>query len=356
MMNDQKKNLTILIVDDVQENIEILMEIIDDLCDIAVALDGISALEIVSETSPDLILLDIMMPKMDGYEVCRILKDDVKTKDIPIIFITALGSANAEEKGLIAGAIDYITKPFNPSIVRARVKNHLALCEAERIKRDVDQIIRHDLKSPLMSIINVPQLILMTEQLSDQSVELLKIVENSGVQILSLINRSLDIIKLEQGAYQLNPETVSLLPLFNRIMNELRFHEGTIVNISINFNGKPVEDGLEFKVLGDEVFCYMLFSNLIKNAGEASPSGEVITISLKSEPGVQRVTIHNQGSVPEQIRDRFFEKYITSGKRSGTGLGTYVAAMITKKLGGSIRMESSHERGTTLELSLPAVM
>jgi putative two-component system response regulator len=118
---------SILVVDDTEENIEILVELLSDIYDISVAMDGEDAIESLKKEIPDLILLDIMMPGIDGYEVCEILKNNENTKYIPIIFLTALTDAREEEKGLNLGAVDYITKPFNPSLVKARVKNQLEL-------------------------------------------------------------------------------------------------------------------------------------------------------------------------------------------------------------------------------------
>jgi len=118
---------TILIVDDTEENVDILLSTLGEFYDISVAIDGESALEILENTTPDLILLDIMMPGISGYEVCEWLKRETRTLKIPVIFLTALGEAESEEYGLSLGAVDYITKPFNPSLVKARVKNHLEL-------------------------------------------------------------------------------------------------------------------------------------------------------------------------------------------------------------------------------------
>jgi putative two-component system response regulator len=118
---------TILIVDDMETNIEILRETLGDLYNVSVAMDGQSALKNIPIVQPDLILLDIMMPQIDGYEVCRQLKSDEETQKIPIIFITAMSNIADEHKGLELGAIDYITKPISMPIVRARVRNHLEL-------------------------------------------------------------------------------------------------------------------------------------------------------------------------------------------------------------------------------------
>ena len=118
---------TILVVDDIEANVDILVEVLGDEYDVSVAMDGKSALEGIEEDPPDLILLDIMMPDMDGYEVCRRLKADDCFREIPVIFITAMGDVEDETQGLELGAIDYIVKPISPPIVKARVKNHLAL-------------------------------------------------------------------------------------------------------------------------------------------------------------------------------------------------------------------------------------
>lgn len=133
------KKPTILVVDDTASNIDILLETLGNEYDIMVALDGETALSQAKENQPDVILLDIMMPEMDGYEVCRRLKANKRTTEIPVIFVTAMNELVDEEKGLELGAIDYITKPFSPPIVKARVKNHLLLQLAkEALERQND--------------------------------------------------------------------------------------------------------------------------------------------------------------------------------------------------------------------------
>ncbi|MBF0509160.1 MAG: SpoIIE family protein phosphatase [Deltaproteobacteria bacterium] len=126
-MTKDLSECTILAVDDTEINLDLLVETLGDLYEVIVAVNGFDALEIVASAPPDLILLDIMMPGMDGYEVCRRLKADDRSRDIPVIFITAMGESEDETKGLELGAIDYLTKPINPAIVQARVKNHLQL-------------------------------------------------------------------------------------------------------------------------------------------------------------------------------------------------------------------------------------
>jgi diguanylate cyclase (GGDEF)-like protein len=138
----------VLIIDDVRTNIMVLQTTLGDECEIWSATSGLKGLDLALTQVPDLILLDIMMPEMDGYEVCRILKADPRTKNIPVIFVTAMNETESEAKGLAIGAIDYITKPLNPAIVKARVKNHL------KMKQLQDHLESLSLTDPLTGIAN----------------------------------------------------------------------------------------------------------------------------------------------------------------------------------------------------------
>lgn len=141
-MNDQIEKRAVLVVDDTPANIQILMETLKDDYRIIAAVNGRRALQLAASTPPpDIILLDVMMPEMDGYEVCAKLKADAKTRDIPIIFITAMNDAQDETKGLELGAVDYITKPFSQAVVLARVKSHLELKQAREILKNQNVIL-----------------------------------------------------------------------------------------------------------------------------------------------------------------------------------------------------------------------
>ncbi len=141
-MFDKGRTSTVLVVDDNPENIDLLDDVLNSDYKIRAALNGEKALKIAgSENSPDLILLDIMMPGMAGYEVCRRLKSDAKTQDIPVIFVTSMSDVEDETKGLEVGAIDYITKPISPAIVKARVKNHLELKQAREYLKNQNEIL-----------------------------------------------------------------------------------------------------------------------------------------------------------------------------------------------------------------------
>ena len=203
-MNIDRKP-TLLIVDDQPNNIRVLAEIMQPDYRILNVTNGMKALKIAREKRPDLILLDIMMPGTDGYQVCEELQAQPATKEIPVIFVTGWGQEQDAAKGLAAGAVDYITKPFSPSSIRARVRNHLllkqmrdvleeraktleernlALEETSRLRDDVERITRHDLKSPLASIISLSEILLEELTLEDHYLNLMQAINNAAYRAL----------------------------------------------------------------------------------------------------------------------------------------------------------------------------
>ncbi len=373
-----KPEQKILIVDDERFNINVMVAILKEEYRLIIAKNGEEALKRArSATPPDIILLDIMMPGMDGYEVCRLLKSDPKTLHIPVIFITTMSEMKNEEKGLLMGAIDYIVKPVSPPIVRARVRNHLALkmameeieaqkqkiedqnrelIQAARFRENVERITRHDVKTPLNSIIGFSQLLMADDNLDEQQQECLATIEESAHRVLNIINLSVDLFRMEQKIYPLQPVLVNLMNVIGKIKLELGgLMRGKRLNLQILVQGNSAEEQKIFYAKGEELLCYSMLANLIKNALEASPEGENVTISLDkdSKTGESLVVIRNKGAVPEEIRDRFFDIYVTAGKKNGTGLGTYSAKLIAETLRGSIRMVTSEADGTTLTVRVP---
>lgn len=367
-MSDNSHKKTILIVDDNPQGIDIIGEILKPYYRRQVALSGEKALAIAaSDLRPDLILLDIIMPGLDGYEVCRRLKADEKTRDIPIIFITAKDKIEDEARGLKIGAVDYITKPVEEEILLARVKTHLELKKARedlqkqneilkenvRLREDVDRITRHDLKTPLSGIIGFPDAIKIAGDLNKEQTEMLDMIEESGYKMLDMINLSLDLYKMETGKYKFDPVPVNLLAVVNKIFKEIRDEvEAGELSIKVLTRGKQATEHDLFLIQGDELLCYSMLSNLIKNAVEASPSGKQVEVAMTPEESAV-IRIHNAGSVPVDIRETFFDKYTTAGKPGGTGLGTYSAKLIAQTLGGNIKLETSDETGTTITIVLP---
>jgi len=155
-MSDNGRTSTVLVVDDNPENIDLLGGVLNQDYKIKVALNGEKALEIAgSDPPPDIILLDIMMPGMDGYKVCRRLKSDAGTRDIPVIFVTSMSEVEDETKGLEVGAIDYVTKPISPPIVRARVKNHLELKQAREYLKNQNEILEQRVEERTREVIDL---------------------------------------------------------------------------------------------------------------------------------------------------------------------------------------------------------
>ncbi|MEO5350026.1 MAG: HAMP domain-containing histidine kinase [Magnetococcus sp. YQC-3] len=231
-------------------------------------------------------------------------------------------------------------------------QQNMELRAAAELREDVDRIMRHDLKTPLNAIIGFSSLLL--ESLTDATqVKMCKTLLDSGYTLLSMVNLSLDLYKMERGAYLFRPDVVNILPLLHKIEEANRdLLRSRKLEVTIMLDGRPPESMESFAVLGEELLCFSLLGNLIRNAIEASPRGERVGISLSSGP-LAEITIHNQGSVPEAIRERFFEKYVTAGKQSGTGLGTYSARLMAETQNGSMHMETSDEQGTTVTIRMP---
>jgi len=359
----------ILVVDDTPANLRLLAEMLTDRgYTVRPVPNGKLALwGARGKTPPDLILLDIMMPDMDGYEVCQQLKADERTRDIPVIFLSALDDVLDKIKAFSVGGVDYITKPFEDQEVLARVETHLELkhareklqqqnrelIEAARLREDVERITRHDLKTPLNSIIGFPQVMMRDGNLTAKQSEYLKIIKNAGLTMLNMINLSLDMFKMESGTYKFKPVPVNVLPTIRRIINDTETIQMTKkLSAAILIDGKPADNEASFSVQGEELLCYSMLANLIKNAFEASPQEERITVELAEEKEMSVIRIHNKGTVPEDIRDRFFDKYVTSDKESGTGLGTYSARLTAETQRGKIHLDTSEAKGTVVTIRL----
>jgi len=309
------------------------------------------------------------MPEMDGYEVCQRLKADEKTKGIPVIFITAMQEIEDETKGFEMGAVDYITKPISPPIVRSRVKNHLELelarktlekqnkelQEAAALREDVDRIIRHDLKSPLNLIIGAPQAITTFGQVNEKQQKYLRYIEESGYRMLDMINRSLDLFKMERGLYECKFDQIDVVDILKKVITETQsLCAMNNVEITVFVNGKQSTEEDSFFIAGEQLLFFSMLENLIKNAIEASLEGAQVKVYLDKGDS-PRIRIQNRGAVPIAIRDKFFDKYVTSDKEKGTGLGTYSAKLIAEAMNGNISMKSSEEEGTAITITFPQI-
>ena len=160
---------------------------------------------------------------------------------------------------------------------------------------------------------------------------------------------------METGTYEVHPVLVDALKVIRQIaIGHHHIVEEKKLRIDVMVRGKPLEETDSFHVDAEELLLYSMISNILRNALEASPRGERVTVALSGDDSTF-IAIDNAGSIPERIRERFFEKYATAGKQGGTGLGAYSARLIARSLGGTIRCETSDETGTTITVTLPRV-
>ncbi|WP_319776957.1 GAF domain-containing protein [Maridesulfovibrio sp.] len=241
------------------------------------------------------------------------------------------------------------------------VENFIDITEQKKLaalKEDVDRIMRHDLKGPLNGIIGLPEVLLMDDDapLNESQREILEYIQTSGYKLLNMINLSLDLYKMESGTYEYRPAVADIYAIARSVLKDLF----DLVNykklvIREQFEGKDVGGSYSFNVRCDEFLTYSLLSNLLKNAVEASPVNEAIIFEVRRKGSNVLLHIHNIGEIPDEIRETFFDKYVTANKSGGTGLGTYSARLITETMGGHIYFETSREKGTSMFIEFPGI-
>ena len=364
---------TILVVDDTPINTQLLVSMLGISHTILTAVNGLEALEITREQMPDLILLDIEMPDLDGYEVCTQLKADQKTKGIPIIFLTAKDTKHEEAKGLSLGAIDYITKPFSSIVVAARVKNQLqikhqkdhlerlteALKEskqaAEEAKESAERAnqakssflanMSHDIRTPMNAIIGLTDLALHFDVPNEVEEHLIKI-ERASKTLLRIINDILDFSKIEAGKLSLKPSRFDLRDLFDNLGNLLRqsaSNKGVELNMSVVASTPNA-------LIGDNLRLEQILMNLIANAIKFTESGEIDVRAAPMDQNDNRVRIAFSvrdtgiGMYTTQISNLFepFSQGDSSitRKYEGSGLGLSICKRLVGMMEGQIMVES----------------
>ncbi len=366
-VNSEAVRPTILVVDDTADNLILLSHLFMDEYRVRITHSGVKALEICqSNNPPDLVLLDIMMPGMDGFEVARHMREHPTSEAIPVIFVTAMTGDDARLKGLELGAVDFITKPIDPDVLKPRVRNFMRFVEQRkqlqadydgmlalaRLREDVENITRHDLKGPLAGVIGLVQALADNPSTNRKQVEQLRVVEETTLQVLDMINLSSELFKIETGRFKLDAKPVKIGDILSRIVETARTtfaakHLTIAIDITLPV-GKETP-----QALGDAMFCYSLFQNLIKNACEAAPDKSRVVVTLNDETPLS-IIIKNKGVVPAEIRARFFDKFVTHGKQGGTGLGTYSARLLAEAQNGHVALTvSDPENLTTITVILP---
>ena len=375
-MTSNPAESTIMVVDDTPANLKLLDNLLGERGYRVVTFPrGDLALKAAARNPPDLILLDINMPVMNGFEVCQRLKEDPALREIPVLFISALAETTDKVKGFAAGGVDYVIKPFEFEEVLARVRTHLALQdfrrqlqrknqeldesyhklqELEAMRESLTHMIVHDLRSPLMGVTGY--LDLLDEELegtlSPESRELFERAQAATRELTARINTVLDVYRLEGGAMPLNLEPVDLRILAEKAVMTLGAQTREL-RISMEAPSRPVEVRCDRDLVG------RVLGNLLDNAVKFAPLGSTVRVVMGSEESRVRVEIHDQGpGVPPEHRETIFQKFRQvdawkGGQRRGTGLGLAFCRMAIEAHGGSLGMDCPPEGGSVFWFVLP---
>lgn len=225
-------------------------------------------------------------------------------------------------------------------------RQNAALAENARLREDVERMSRHDLKTPLNSIIGVAQLLREDAAVPPEHRELLGIAERAGYRMLEMVNLSLDLSRMELGTYDFRPQAVNLLDVVDRVMLDL---QGLAQASQVQVHREQLFTAPVY-ARAEELLCYSILANVVKNAVEATPRGGTVAIAIERGDPL-KVRVRNAGRVPEAVAGRFFDKYVTAGKSDGTGLGTYSARLMARVQNGELEMRTG-EAGTVLTLTL----
>ncbi|MBA4357776.1 MAG: hypothetical protein C0405_08635, partial [Desulfovibrio sp.] len=225
----------------------------------------------------------------------------------------------------------------------------------EELREQIERVIRHDLRTPACNAINIARMLREETGLTEeQHCNLLKQFEQSGQNMLDTLNSSLDIYKIETAHYQLKPEVFDCLPIVLQVIRTAtRAAQFANSQLEVLFSGHPLMPDSRCPCLGEPSLLRTALQNLMANALEASPPGAQVVVGLSSDNDC-RIEIRNKGVVPVEIRERFFDKYVTRGKTTGSGIGTYSAKMMIKAQGGDITMRTSdQDNETVVTVQLP---
>lgn len=363
--NKEKEKPIILIVDDVPKNLQVLGTLLSKFeCELAVAMNGQQALDTVEKIKPDLILLDVMMPILDGHEVCRRLKKSDETKDIPIIFLTAKTETEDIVTGFELGAVDYVAKPFIGSELLARVKTQLSLkTTKENLKEEIAtknkffSIISHDLRGSFGIIFNLVQLIQENKgDLSpEETDELLNDIVNASKNTIGLLQNLLEWSRSQTGHIKYSPEKLSISNLFYEIIaSHTEITENKNIKLLSHVNSKRT-------VFADKNMTQLVIRNLISNAIKFTPNGGQIDLIAEDRDEFVKISVSDNGVgiKPDKIKNLFHieTKTSTSGTENeqGNGLGLILCKEFVERNKGEIKVESELEQGTTVWFTLPVM-
>ena len=358
-----KLTYKILIVDDVTKNIQLVANILQRAgYEIFFALNGTMALELVKDQTIDLILLDIMMPEMDGFETCKRIKALSNAQDVPIIFLTAKTDIESIKKGFNVGGVDYITKPFNREELLSRVKTHLSLMQQQQELKELNatkdkffSIIAHDLKSPFNHLLGLTEIINNLANKSDNKeiLEISKLINKSAKQGKGLLDNLLEWSRSQIGTHRFNPKKINLYESINETLS-FTGHIAAEKHISI-INDIPQET----IVLADINMLNTIFRNLINNAVKfTNPEGEVRIYARELKQSV-KITVEDNGigisksTIPKLFKIEENPSTIGTGSETGTGLGLILCREFVDRHGGEIYVKSERRIGSKFIFTLP---
>jgi len=367
----------ILIIDDQKTNISALSRILRPEFNIFAAGNGRDALMAARECKPAVILLDIQMEDMDGFEVIGALKNDMATKDVPVIFITGRADLESEERGLAMGAADYIRKPYSGAIVRLRLQNQIKMLEmtidlkssAERLEQaleDAQEATRsksnflsnmsHEIRTPMNAITGMGE-ILQHEALNERQRGYVNDIVISANSLLGIINDILDFSKIESGKIELLP---------------IDYYLGAFIDqIKSMFSHIAQQKGLEFKVMcghdlpevlyGDDLRLRQALTNILGNAMKFTEEGHVhMCVSALDGNLIFEISDTGVGITKDEQPKLFkaFEQVDKAMNRNvvGTGLGLIISKSFVELMGGSISFESEYGQGAVFTVVIPAVL
>jgi two-component system sensor histidine kinase/response regulator len=362
----------LLVVDDDADNREVLSRRLKRQGhDVRTASNGSDALELMRGAAFDLVLLDIMMPDMDGYEVLARFKADSRLLHIPVIMISALSELQSVVRCIEAGAEDYLTKPFNPTLLKARIgaclekkrgrdretvlfeqvqQNYKRLQEVEKLRDDMRNMIVHDLRTPLTAVIVGVEMLRQAGELTATQQEMTEIAITGGQTLLRMINDLLDVEKMESGTTQLQYSELSARTLVAGAVAQVR----PLAEMGQTALLTEIAEGLPL-FAGDENQLSRTLVNLIANAIKFTPSGTV-TISATSDDANMRIAVRDNGhGIPSDAFGRIFEKFgqVDAPNRVGTGLGLAFCKLAVEAHGGHIDVESTLRVGSTFSFTIP---
>ncbi|MFW5734192.1 MAG: PAS domain-containing sensor histidine kinase [Oceanidesulfovibrio sp.] len=227
--------------------------------------------------------------------------------------------------------------------------------ELERLREDVTRMTRHDMKSPLLSIVAASRLLAKHLNLKGEEAQMLEDIHDKSAMVLEMINLSLDLFKMEQGDYSPRCVPFDMADLARRVGRSLlAAYEEKNLGYRVVVNGQESDDA-SCDFIAEERHIETMLMNLVKNAMEAAPPESTISVSMYRGEETCELDVHNLGVIPEDIRQRFFQRYSTSGKPQGLGLGSYSSKLITQAHGGSISYSTSEEEGTHIHVTIPCL-